>query len=37
VRDKFSEIQKAIKDIRAVSSQVNEFTAKMDGQKELTH
>ena len=35
VRDKFSEIQKAIKDIRAVRSQVNEFTAKLDGQKEL--
>jgi photosystem II stability/assembly factor-like uncharacterized protein len=35
VRDKFSEIQKAIKDIRAVRTQVNEFTAKLDGQKEL--
>lgn len=35
VRDKFSEIQKAIKDIRAVRSQVNEFTAKLEGQKEL--
>jgi hypothetical protein len=30
VRDKFSEVQKAIKDIRALRSQINAFTAKMD-------
>lgn len=37
VRDKFSEIQKAIKDIRAVRSQINEFTARMDttGNKDI--
>ncbi len=37
VRDKFSEIQKAIKDIRAVRSQVNDFTARMDtaGNKDI--
>lgn len=37
VRDKFSEIQKAIKDIRSIRSQINEFTARMDtaGNKDI--
>ena len=30
VRDKFSDIQKAIKDIRAIRTQINDFTGKMD-------
>ncbi|MFC4233145.1 hypothetical protein ACFOW1_14685 [Parasediminibacterium paludis] len=30
IRDKFSEVQKAIKTIRAVRSQITDFTAKMD-------
>lgn len=30
VRDKFSEVQKAIKDIRALRTQINAFTAKID-------
>lgn len=30
VRDKFSEVQKAIKDIRAVRTQINDFTGRMD-------
>ncbi len=37
VRDKFSEIQKGIKNIRSVRTQINDFTAKMDsvGTKEI--
>ncbi len=37
VRDKFSDIQKAIKDIRSIRSQINEFTARMDtaGNKDI--
>ncbi len=30
VRDKFSEVQKAIKDIRAIRTQLNDFTGKID-------
>ena len=30
IRDKFSEVQKAIKNIRSIRSQVNDFTSKMD-------
>ncbi len=37
VRDKFSEVQKAIKNIRALRMQINAFTAKLDttGNKDL--
>jgi photosystem II stability/assembly factor-like uncharacterized protein len=35
VRDKFSEIQKAIKNIRALRSQMNDFTGRIDGNKEI--
>lgn len=37
VRDKFSEVQKAIKNIRALRTQITEFTARMDaeGTKEI--
>ena len=30
VRDKFSEVQKAIKNIRSIRTQINDFTAKLD-------
>jgi len=30
IRDKFSEVQKAIKNIRAIRSQINDFTSRMD-------
>ncbi len=30
VRDKFSEVQKAIKNIRSIRGQINDFTAKLD-------
>ena len=30
VRDKFSEVQKAIKNIRSIRAQINDFTAKLD-------
>lgn len=30
VRDKFNEVQKAIRDIRSLRTQINDFTAKMD-------
>ncbi len=37
VRDKFSEVQKAIKNIRTLRSQINDFTARMDmdGNKDI--
>ena len=37
IRDKFSEVQNGIKNIRAVRTQINDFTAKLDtnGTKEL--
>ncbi len=34
IRDKFSEIQKAIKDIRVIRSQINDFTSRMDTAKD---
>jgi photosystem II stability/assembly factor-like uncharacterized protein len=33
IRDKFSEVQKAIKNIRAVRTQINDFTSRMDTAK----
>ena len=38
VRDKFSEVQKAIKDIREIRSQLNDFTARLgkDTSKDIT-
>ena len=35
VRDKFSEVQKAIKNIRALRTQMNDFTGRLDGNKEI--
>lgn len=35
VRDKFSEVQKAIKNIRALRTQMNEFTGRLEGNKEI--
>ena len=37
IRDKFNEVQKAIKDIRALRTQINDFTARMSksGTKEI--
>lgn len=35
VRDKFSEVQKAIKNIRALRTQMTEFTGRLDGNREI--
>lgn len=35
VRDKFSEVQRAIKNIRALRTQMTEFTDRLDGNKEI--
>jgi len=39
IRDKFSEVQKGIKNIRAIRSQLNDFTSRMDttNAKEIKH